>query len=247
MHTLGEQRYSWNGGVSSAGINGSTVANSHRSELWFDGDFDFTFYTQRYSNSTDTTNTTSYISLYERDAVSPSSQWAFQFRYDGYLVAENDVARTTRTLPDKDNQKYSIKRSGSTVTYYVDDILIYTSLVTSSNPLRVMIRTPSSDQCRTYYNMTCTYTEQRRVLKIGSPINQTGIYDPTYAMVEAWLTDPRTTKITIDGNPAEVLTDPLATPLQGQVLLLQKCGMLVFNPADEGLPVTCEAMILQET
>ena len=247
MHTLGEQRYSWNGGVSSAGMNGSTVADSHRSELWFDGDFDFTFYTQRYSNSTNTTNTTSYISLYERDAVSPSSQWAFQFRYDGYLVAENDVARTTRTLPDKDNQKYSIKRSGSTVTYYVDDILIYTSLVTSSNPLRVMIRTPSSDQCRSYYNMTCTYTEQRRVLKIGSPINQTGIYDPTYAMVEAWLTDPRTTKITIDGNPAEVLTDPLATPLQGQVLLLQKCGMLVFNPADEGLPVTCEAMILQET
>ncbi len=43
-----------------------------------------------------------------------------------------------------------------------------------------------------------------------------------------------------------VITDPTVAPAAGQVLLLQKAGMLVFNLADAGKTVACTAMVLLE-
>lgn len=55
--------------------------------------------------------------------------------------------------------------------------------ITNANPLRGIIRMPTSDTGRTFYDMSLIYNETRPVLKIGTPVNQTGVYGPNYAMV----------------------------------------------------------------
>lgn len=237
---------SWNGQVSAAYYNSNSVANSLRSELIFSGDFTFSFWAIPYAGSTSSSSTQCWIGLYENAAVTPTSKWAFRFNNSGYVVTEDDTAKTTNVAPTVP-QKYSIKRVGSTITYLVNDVLVYTSTITSSNPLRGIIRMPDSDPGRTFYDMTLTYNETRPVLKIGSPVNQTGVYDPNYAMIEAWLTTPQTISVTLNGVAATVITDPTVDPAAGQVLLLQKAGMLVFNSADAGKTVACTAMVMQET
>lgn len=237
---------SWNGAVSGAYYNSNSVVNSLRSELIVEGDFTFNFWTNPYAGSTSAGNTQCWIGFYENAAVTPTSKWAFRFNNSGYLVTEDDTAKTTNVAPTV-VQKYTIKRVGSTITYLVNDVLIYTSTITSANPLRGIIRMPVSDNSRTFYDMSLTYNETRRVLKIGSPVNQTGVYDSNYAMIEGWLTTPQTISVTLDGVPATVITDPAVAPAAGQVLLLQKAGMLVFNSADAGKTVACNAMVLLET
>lgn len=246
MYTLDNTAYSWNGGVSSRGIADNTIASGPRSELVITGDFTYNFYSNQFAQNTNASQTTCYMSMYERDAATVTSKWAFQFRFDGFLVAEDDVTKTTRTLPGTNN-KYTIKRVGSTITYLVNDVLVYTSTITSANPLRVLVRMPNSDTTRMFYDMKVTYNESRRVLKIGNSSNQTGVYDTRYAMIEAFVTTPRTTAVTLNGVPATIITDPVGTPAAGQVLLLQKSGMLVFNPADAGKTVTCSALVMLET
>jgi hypothetical protein len=232
--------------MQAAYYNSNSVASSLRSELIFSGDFTFSFWAIPYAGSTSAGNTQCWIGLYENAAVTPTSKWAFRFNNSGYVVTEDDTAKTTNVAPTLP-QKYSIKRVGSTITYLVNDVLVYTSTITSSNPLCGIIRMPDSDPGRTFYDMTLTYNETRPVLKIGSPVNQTGVYDPNYAMIEAWLTTPQTISVTLNGVAATVITDPTVAPAAGQVLLLQKAGMLVFNPADAGKTVACTAMVMQET
>lgn len=246
-YTLTDDHYSWNGAVSPAGSVTNTPALSMKSELWVSGDFVFDFQTNQFAQTNSTAVAmTSYIGLYERDSSTPTSRWAFQFRGDGYAVTEDDVVKTTRSAPGP-SDKFTIKRTSGVITYLVNDVVIFTSVATNTSPLRGIIRMATSDNARTFYGMKMTYSDTRRIIRIGSAVNQTGVYDTRYAMIEAWLTNPRTMKVTINGILAEVLTDPLASPLPGQVLLLQKSGLLVFNPADEGKAVTCEALVLLET
>lgn len=238
------QAMSWNGGVSAAYYNSNSVANSLKSELVVSGDFTFNFWANPYAGTTSASNSTCYIGFYD-NAVSATSKWAFRFTNSGYLVTEDDVTKTTNVAPTV-AQKYTIKRVGSTITYLVNDVLIYTSTITNSNTLRGIFRMPSSDNTRTFYDMSLVYNENRRVLKIGSPVNQTGVYDANYAMIEAWINNPQGISITLNGVAATVLTDPAVAPAAGQVLLLQKSGMLVFNAADAGKTVACTATVLQE-
>lgn len=244
-YTLTDDHYSWNGMVSALGTASNTVAASLRSELIATGDFTLNFNSNKVANTTSSASV-AYVSFYERDAVTPSSKWGFQFRGDGYVVAEDDVAKTTRILTNG-TEKFTIKRTGNTITYLVNDVLVYTSTITSTLPLRGMIRMPSGDNQRLFYGMSLTYNESRNVVRIGSAVNQTGIYDSRYAMVEAWLTNPRSMVVTIAGVAATIITDPMVAPLAGQVLVLQKSGMLVFNSADAGKAVTCSSLILLET
>lgn len=245
LYTLESEVYSYGGGVSACYANTSSVANGIDSELILDGDFNISFNTQQFASTTSTANSTSYFSLHDT-SLPRASNYAFRLRSDGWVVAENDVALTSPVSLGPDDL-FSIRRVGNTITYYVNDSLVHTSSTTTTEPLRGLIRMPSNDTARTYFNMKVVYNETRPAIKIGNLLNQTGIYDPRYAMIEAWLTDPHTTKVTIDGNNADIITNPLIAPESGQVLLLQKSGLLVFHPDDIGKPVTCDALVLLET
>lgn len=245
LYTLENGVYSYGGGVSQCYENTSSVANGVDSELMLTGDFNITFNTQQFASTTNNSNSTSYFSLHDMDKPRAST-YAFRLRQDGWAVTENDTQLTTPTPLGVEDQ-FSIRRVGDTITYYVNNNLVYTSSVTSTSTLRGLIRMPSNDAARTYYNMRVSYNETRPALKIGNLLNQTGIYDPRYAMIEAWLSDPHTAKVNIDGVPADILTNPLDEPMPGQVLLLQKSGMLVFHPDDVGKVVTCEVLVLLET
>lgn len=240
------QAASWNGGISAAYYDSSSNAASVKSELTFTGDFTFNFWTNPYAGVNSESSSTAFIGLYDPTAPTVTSKWAFRFSSSGYAVTEDDVTKTSVIVPTI-AQKYTIKRVGNTVSYLVNDVLFYTSTISSGAPLRAIFRMPYNDSYRTFYNMSVTYNETRPVVKIGDIANQTGVYDPNYAMIEAWLTAPATHSITIDGVAATVITDPSIAPLPGQVLLLQKCGWLVFNPADAGKPITCSAVVLLET
>lgn len=237
---------SWNGMVSAAYYDSSAVANSLRSELIVSGDFTFNFWALPYAGTSTQSSANCWIGFYESSTPTPTSKWAFRFSSNGYVITEDDTAKTTVVAPTV-AQKYTIKRVGSTITYLVNDVLVYTSTITNANPLRGIIRMPTADAGRAFYDMSLTYNETRPVLKIGNPVNQTGVYDPNYAMIEAWLTTPSTISVTLNGVAATVITDPTVSPAAGQVLLLQKAGMLVFNPADAGKTVACTAMVLLET
>jgi hypothetical protein len=246
VYTLTTSALAWNGMLNgnSALYNSSTAANSLYSEIILNGDFTFEFKANPYSGSASDPNTVCYVGLYNTTGASALG-WTFRLGYNGYAVYEINAAMTTLVVPTNVHT-YSISRTGNTITYMVDGVVVYTSLVTSTSPLRGIFRMPSNDSSRSIFDMKVSYNEIRPVVKIGNASNQTGVYDQNYAMVEAWLNNPQTIKVSIDGNPATVITDPSIVPVAGQALLLQKSGMLVFNTADIGKSITCNAMILTE-
>lgn len=238
--------HSWNGAVTAVGYSSSAAAAGLLSELIVDGDFEFSFRTNSHAQTTNTSNTICYLGMYPSDDLTQSSKWSFRFNASGYTVTENDTVRGT-LVPNTEVHKYTIQRTGDIITYLVDDVLFYTSTVTSTGPMRVIMRMPPSDNNRTFYDMSITYNETRPAVRVGDLVNQTGVYDSRYAMVEAWMDSPRTASISLDGVPAIIVTDPKTVLVPGQVLLLQKSGLLVFHPSDVGKSIESNIMVLLET
>ena len=240
-------QYKGGAGIGNNGGSYNTLANSAKSEVIFDGDFRIDFNATHVPYST---NTSYYALLGIYDTTVENPVWTtpgvvyFQFDINGVRVTEgatNVVAYMQRNKGDT----YSIVREGTTISYYINDELLYTSTTTFANPMRSMIQF-YNEFITTFTNMKCSYEETRPVLTIGSQGNQTGIYDPNYAMIEAWMTNPESYQIAIDGQPATVWTDPVKIPAPGEVLLLQKNGWLVFNPDDAGKTVSASTLVLKK-
>jgi len=237
--------YKGNAAIGNAAGNYVTLSTACYSEQLFTGDFQINF-----SATSKSYNSSAWAALgyFDTTLVNPSYGTTgvgyFQFDTSGFYVRENNANKTT---PQQFSASdiFSIKRVGNTISYLYNGATIYTSTNTNSNPMRAHVQF-ISEYSRVFTNMTCSYNETRPVVTIGSQANSTGIFDQNYAMIEAWLTNPSSYQITINGNIANVWTDPTKVPAAGEVLLLQKNGWLVFNPADAGKAITSSVMVLKE-
>ena len=220
----------------------NTAANALKSEITATGDFALSFVATPLTNGS-SANPYPYIIISLTDSViTPAEKYGFIFDYTGFAAWESGTKMTTSAALAL-GDTFGITRTGSTVSYLHNGSVFYTSTVASSAPLTGLIRA-YGEYTRTITNMTLTYNETRPVLTIGDQGTQKGIFDPNFVMVEAYITNPPTYSVTINGNPATVWTDPTVTPNAGECVLLQKNGWLVFNPADTGKPVTSNMQIL---
>lgn len=239
--------YKGSAGAGNSGTTYSTLAVAPYSEQIFPGDFQINFSATSKALQPSTTYWC-LLGFLDTTLVSPTFNTAgvgyFQFDSTGFYVREANANKTTPTQFSA-SDVFSIKRTGSTISYLYNGSTIYTSTTTNSNPIRAWTLF-YGEYSRTFTNINCTYNETRPIVTIGSQANSTGIFDQNYAMVEAWTTAPPSYQININGTPANVWTDPVKIPAAGEVTLLQKSGWIIFNPADAGKAITSSVMVLKE-
>jgi hypothetical protein len=173
----------------------------------------------------------------------------FNFRNGKYYVYKwvgNSItsATTLAAYPNKDSV-FTIQRVGNNVVFKVDGTTVYTESNYGTDKVSIVTGFYNED-VMTFRDVKLTYVESRPNVQIGNVTNSTGVYDPRFAMVEGWATSPRTAKITIGGQPANIHVDPEVVLGAGDVLLLQKSGTLVFSNADIGKAITAEVTILND-
>jgi len=133
---------------------------------------------------------------------------------------------------------FKIERTGTTVKYYHNTTLIYTSIIASSGNLWARI---TIDKTSGVYNAKINYTRPAYILDLGNSQLLTGKYDADFSTA-----DPLEVSFVIGGVPATVITenttDRLETvttlPSQGEVIFIPDAGLAVFNSADATKQVT---------
>jgi hypothetical protein len=138
---------------------------------------------------------------------------------------------------------FEVRRTGTTVTYYKNGSLLYTSLVASSGNLyaRIAMSPGGFDGSSGVRNCNITYDLPSYFMQIGNSTTLTGKFSPDFIAVEDGI--PTTVNITLNGgSPITVTTTTVAmhlipTPIAGTAYLNGNAGWLKFNPADVGAVV----------
>lgn len=218
------------------------------SEIKFEGDFSVSFKTSKTgredSNARATFGVTPISTLPSISGwVDAQYLWWFS-RFNLQGLTGTTLTGTTVTVVPNDatwtgEEVFTLERIGTELYYKINGVTVHTQTGASTEPMVAVVALRSED-FRTFYDMNIDYyTENRRIVELGDTVDQSGVFDPDFCMVEAWLT-PRTCKVTIDGQEAPLIVDTLQDPQAGQAVLLPKTGWLVFDEADEGLNITAQ-------
>lgn len=244
----GNYIYNYKGMVGGTGtylkMNTTIPTTSPKSELLFAGNFTLKFKATPQSSWSSRSDEygNGRIGFYPANA-DPSWAYGIGVSFGKFYAYANNAQVTTPAVFDKTDE-FSIVRTDTTLSYRRNGVEFYSQTGVSGT-----IRGTagfSNEDTLSFRDMKISYTESRPVVYIGKSTNQTGVYDPKFAMVEAWNTTPRTLNVQINGVAANVVTDSALTLVSGDVLLLSKAGMLVFSAADIGKTITVSAMVLQE-
>lgn len=233
------------------GMSGCATANTNitrilHSELKFEGDFSVSFKTSKTGRADDNARATFGITPVSTLSLVASwldAQYGWQFfRFNRNAFTGTALTGSAITVVPTDNtwagdEVFTLERVGTEIYYKINGTTVHTETGASTEPM-VVVTAFRIENFRTFYDMNIDYyTENRRIVELGNSTQQTGVFDPDFAMVEAWLT-PRTCRVTVDGQEAPLIVDTLQDPQAGQVTLLPKTGWLVFDNADEGLNIT---------
>lgn len=141
---------------------------------------------------------------------------------------------------DEVNDVITIARTGDTLTYARNGTVFYTNpnTITNSIPLQIVASDKRYKSNKfmgaTCEDITATYTDNRRIVRIGDSGASTGYYDPDLRKVvtHEYIRD-KYNSLTIDGSPAAINYD-LVAPGPGEATLLPYSASLWFNSADAG-------------
>lgn len=153
---------------------------------------------------------------------------------------------------------FEVRRTGTTMTYYINSQLVYTSPRTfttaamtmraDSNNIEATITGTWSGSVNDAFphgfcDIELTHTEPKNMMYIGNAVNGTGCFGDRFLGVDVHPTVDSTVKIYLNGVLAPVTVvndylDRISIPAAGAVILVKKAGILVFNPADVGKTVT---------
>lgn len=146
---------------------------------------------------------------------------------------------TTYTLDDV----FKIERVGTTVKFYKNNILFYTSGTGSTGILSVGMSAPGYSFG--YNNVNITYTRAANFMIFGDAVGETGSYHPNYLGISG------PTELFANGTPLDVQYSSTAynlmsLPAPGTVYVNGYNGMILFNDAEIGTTITGTTNIITD-
>lgn len=179
-------------------------------------------------------------------ATYASSTYTFgvHFRYNtttGNLEVYNNTTLVGSVITNPNPLKECrIARVGATVSAYYDGVLV--GSVTSSSQFSVMARSSNDAHESGWYDMKLTYTENRRVLRVGSSGASTGSYSPKFSSLTSTSLAKDAKVLIGSGSPLEAILDyttsAVALTGTGRVKVAAGAGWLVFHDSESANPVS---------
>lgn len=170
--------------------------------------------------------------------------YGVHFRYNA-TTSQLEVYNNTTSLgtiasfdPTKECR---ITRVGSTITAYYDGVQIGAT-VTSTAQFVIMARSSGSANESGWYDMKLTYTEGRRVLRVGNQGLGTGSYAANFSSLTS-NTQTGDTRVFIgSGSPLQAILDyttaGVALTGTGRVKVAAGAGWLIFHDSEAANPVS---------
>lgn len=240
----------WMSSTTNGNLNVDNIDHTVFSEIVFDGDFSISFKTTK-DGRVDNDTIFSSIGMLPLSFKGLSTSYAdpnYLFEFDerefrvksGTLGTDTTFAGPT-TISSKDDV-YTMERVGTDLNFRLNGTILHTfsgvsdALIVQAGFL--------NEGFRTFFDMNIdSYTENGLIVELGDSVNSTGVFDPRFAMIEAYL-DPTTSSFSIDGVDAPITTDPHIDPPSGSVTLYSKAGWVKFNSADAGSSITGNYQVL---
>ena len=212
---------------------------------------DFIYESRTSDNISAATNPTlsdtqiAYMGVHNTTTNTASTKWSIRFKPDGSVdIAESGVVVMSSVTTFTYDDIFQIRRVGSTVSYWKNGGLLYTSLVTSTELVWMYSQVSNNAAyTATFHGQQLTYDLPAYTVKVGDSGALTGWYDSRFYNFDAAV--PEASEVYIDGAPAAITVDSLtvtldtvATPASGAVTFVPDNGLLVFNSADAGKTVT---------
>ena len=183
------------------------------------------------------------------------NSWANRISYAFYIgngeVIFYENVTAVHTIPAfvwAPEDEIKIARVGTTVSFYHNGSLIYTSLTPSSG--NVWARSNLKQMKGALYDMTWTYDRPAYCLDVGDSLNSTGRYDPNFLHMND---SAVAHEVQINGAACPINMPPLGVgdqyenllpPALGECSILPSAGLLFFNSGDVGKSVTYNGTVL---
>lgn len=172
--------------------------------------------------------------------------YAFYFGFNGTtgnleLVDSTSTVRATILAANLAvNKECKIERIGSTITAYYDGVSLYSITLTSQ--LVIMARSYNYYAETGWWDMKLSYTENRKVLRIGDLGTLTGSYSPNFSSLTSTSLVSDTVVYLGSGTPVlatlDFTTSGSAIAATGIVKVAPGAGWLVFHDSEAAIPVT---------
>lgn len=146
-------------------------------------------------------------------------------------VVDNTTVTQITTLTDYDvTDDWEIRRTSGAIELYRNAVAIHT--FSSSSDDMVVAHRWEINHPMELDNVTLDYTDASIYVEVDGLANDNNFRD-----LSTYEYDDGVRTIELDGTPAVIITDPLATPAPGEVVI-GRSGRLLFNVADAGKTVT---------
>lgn len=210
-----------------------------------DGYFEFKIGSKQYSGD----SPIGFSNSSDLNNGSSTTPYYFYFNYTGSFTINQGTGSALYTGTYVVTDKFKIQRTGTTITFYKNDILIYTSGTASTGTLIPKIQ--SNRHSLSLYDININYTRPGYFLDMGNSVAQTGKYDPDFLVFAG---DSPTYEVKINGVNAAVtvLTDKntflntIATPNAGEVIIEPFTGLIKCSSADVGKTVSIKCTLITD-
>lgn len=179
-----------------------------------------------------------------------SFTWGIKFRYNsGTNVLEiynNASLLASISNPSIDAECRITRDASNNVISYYNGVAQHAAVVTSSAMVIFANGNTGAAQAG-WHGMMLTYTENRRVLRLGNQGLLTGSYDPKFSgLTHTGLAND--TKVYVgSGSPLQMTLDytPSSNPIAatGTVKVATGCGWLIFHNSEASNPVTGSTVV----
>jgi hypothetical protein len=181
-------------------------------------------------------------------------RYAFEYQTNGnWFIRENGTQISGPTGTYTKDDLFSIEVISNIVYYKVNGGIVHTSAQTPSwDLLPRMIQRSTTYNVEGYCEAYLTHVNYPYAIHVGNETTSTGVFNPDFVCILNRLTDDIV--VTVDGNPRTVtykgrafydaytFLDQIATPpAVDEVFVFPHQGIIAFNPADAGLPVSITA------
>lgn len=170
--------------------------------------------------------------------------YGVHFRFNtttGNLEVYNNTTIVGSVITNPDPTKECrIARVGTTVSAYYDGTPV--GSVTSSSQFSVMARSSNDAHESGWYDAKLTYTENRRVLRLGNSGSSTGSYSPKFSSLTSTSLAKDAKVLIGSGSPLEAILDyttsAVALTATGRVKVAAGAGWLIFHDSEVANPVS---------
>jgi hypothetical protein len=172
--------------------------------------------------------------------------WFFDAAGTVNIAEGNTTKKLANSISYSIDDKFTIKRTGTTITYLINDVLIYTSTITiaSTTPLGLKFLVNSSATPNSFgiINATITFNPNANVMFIGDILTKTGCFKKQFLTVD--IPNASLLNFTINGIAAPVISYAgfnhlMPVPVSGSIVLNSTLS-LFFN-SDELLGLICSS------